>query len=107
MDLKPQQEDIADAVLANVRENFGIDFYDLMTKKIAHDYLNDKVDDVHAAIIMYPSIFERTLIGLVGPLSEDVLVRVCEKVQLDLKLEDSVRYSRIGDFAKYVESVSG
>ncbi len=105
MTLKPLQNAIAVAILANLKEIFGTAFYDLLTKKIVHDYLLDKVD-VCSAIIAYPSVFERAFIGLIGPLGENFLVRACEKVQVDLGLDDSVRYSKIGDLEKFIAVVS-
>lgn len=103
--LEPQQDAIADEILANLKEIFGWSFYDLLTKKIVHDYLYDKVD-IRTAIIEYPSVFERAFIGLIGPLGEKFLANVCENVQHDLGLDNSVRYSRGGDFAKYIAVVS-
>ncbi len=106
MELKSQQAHIADAVLAKLKERFGTDFYNLLTTKIAHDYFNDKIHDISTSLITNPSVFERAFLGLIGPLGEDVLVNVCEKVQSDLDLDNSTRYSKIGDFAKYIEVVS-
>ncbi len=83
---------------------FGSPFYDLLTKEIVHDYLLDKVD-ICNAIIEYPSVFERAFIGLIGPLGEKFLVNACEKVQTELGLDDSVRYSKMGDLAKYIAVV--
>jgi|SRR5690242_21464848 hypothetical protein len=102
----PRRAEIADAVLANLREAFGSDFYKLLTAKITHDYLDNKMNDVRTTIIANPSVFERALLGLIGPLGEDVLVSVCQNVQSDLLLDTSLRYSKIGDLAKYIDVLS-
>ncbi len=105
MELKPRQNAVANAILADMREIFGQGFYNLLTTKIARDYLNDKVD-IRTAIIKYPSVFEQAFIGLIGPLGEKFLANVCENVQHDLGLDDSIRYSKVGDFAKYITVVN-
>lgn len=105
MPLKPLQDAIADGILANMKEIFGSAFYDLLTKKIVHDFLLDKVD-ICSAIIEYPSVFERALIGLIGPMGENFFVNVCEKVQAELGLDDSTSYMKGGDLAKFIAVVS-
>ncbi len=102
---KPLQDVIADEILANLREIFGSAFYNLLTKKIVHDYLYDKVD-IRTAIIEYPSVFERAFIGLIGPLGEKFLATVCENVLYHLGLDDTVRYSQVGDLVKFIALVS-
>lgn len=105
MVLKPQQEDIADAILANLNEIFGWSVYEMLIRKIMQNYLDSKID-VRTAIIEQPAVFERAFLGLIGPLGEKFLVDVCEKVQADLELDSYAQYSKTGDFAKYIKLVS-
>jgi hypothetical protein len=105
MVLKPRQEAIADAILASLKEIFGRSVYDMLTKKITQNYLNNKID-IRIAIIEQPAVFERAFIGLIGPLGEKFLADVCEKVQSELDLDNYATYSRSGDFAKYIKAVS-
>ncbi len=95
------QNAIAYAILAHMKKMFGSAFYDLLTKGIVQDYLLNKVD-ICNAITQYPSVFERSFIGVIGQIGEDFLVNACQKVQVDLGLDPSRRYSRIGDLAKYM-----
>lgn len=105
MVLKPQQEAIADAILVNLEEILGWSVYDKLTRKIMQNYLNNKID-IQTAIIEQPAVFERAFIGLIGPLGEKFLADVCEKVQSKLDLDNYATYSRSGDFAIYIKTVS-
>ncbi|WP_148701103.1 hypothetical protein [Candidatus Nitrososphaera evergladensis] len=100
-----QQQAIADAILANIKEIFGWNVYDMMTRKIMENYLNNKID-IRTAIVEHPAVFERAFIGLIGPLGEKFLADVCEKVQSELDLDQSTRYSKAGDLAKYIRTAS-
>lgn len=105
MVLKPKQEAVADAILDNLMEIFGWSVYDMLTRKIMQNYLNNKID-IRTAIIEEPGVFERAFIGLIGPLGEKFLANVCEKVQSELDLNHHTTYSKVGDFAKYIKVVS-
>lgn len=105
MTMAPLEEAIADAILANLKEIFGWNVYDILTKKIMQNYLNNRMD-IRTAIIREPAIFESAFLGLIGPLGEKFLADVCEKVQSDLALDRLATYSRIGDLERYVTVVS-
>jgi hypothetical protein len=104
MALKPKQEAIADTILSNLKEIFGWSAYDMLTRKIMRDYLNNKMD-IRTAMIEHPDIFERAFIGLIGPLGEKFLANICKKMQSDLNLSQDISYSKVGGFAKYIKAV--
>jgi hypothetical protein len=94
-------EILADAILINLQETFGWSVYDVLVKKITDDYLGNEMD-IRTAIVQRPDLFERGFIGLIGPLAEKFLLDICDKIRLDFCLGDAIRYSKKGDFAKYM-----
>jgi hypothetical protein len=100
-----RHEAVADGILSNLKEIFGWSVYDILIRKITKDYLQGKTD-IRTAMIEQPALFEHAFVRLIGPLGEKFLADVCEKVQLELGLDDTVTYSRNGDFARYITAVS-